>query len=205
MILGLDLDNTLVCYDRLFWQLASERGWISVDMPCRKECVRDELRRTGREADWTLLQGEVYGSRMVEATPFPDVLTALSKLHQAGWQLRIISHRTRTPFAGPSHDLHAAARNWLESQGFLDESRTGLNANRVFLETEKTAKLARINAVGCHCFIDDLPELLADQEFPADVQRVLFDPHRHCPTASVPMNRFHDWSAVMDALKAASS
>ena len=202
MILGLDLDNTLVCYDQLFWRLATGREWIPAEIPCRKECVRDELRRRGRENDWVLLQGEVYGPRMVEASPFPQVLTALAQLRDAGWQLHIISHRTRAPFAGPSYDLHAAAKNWLHSHGFLDESRTGLNAERVFLETEKAAKLARIQVVGCHGFIDDLPELLTDEKFPAGVQRILFDPHRHCPTVTVPMNRFHDWSAVMDAVQA---
>lgn len=205
MILGIDLDNTLVCYDQLFWQLACERGWIPKSVPCRKECVRDELRRQGREADWTLLQGEVYGPRMVDAVLFPHVLSALQDLHQAGWKLHIISHRSRTPFAGPPHDLHASARTWLQSQGFLDEQCTGLTPARVFLETEKSAKLARIQQLGCDCFIDDLPELLTDEKFPPGVQRVHFDPHQHSPASTVLMNRFHDWSAVMDALQAVPS
>lgn len=200
MILGIDLDNTLVCYDQLFWRLACERGWIPETVPCRKECVRDELRRIGREADWTLLQGEVYGPRMIDATPFPNVLPALQQLHAVGCRVHIISHRTKTPFAGPPHDLHASARGWLESQGVIDESRTGLNASRVFLETEKSAKLARIAQLRCECFIDDLPELLTDANFPAGVRRVLFDPHGHCPSLPPEIARFESWQAVLPAI-----
>jgi hypothetical protein len=143
MLLGLDLDNTLVCYDHLFWRLAHERGQISADVPCRKECVRDEFRRTGRETEWTLLQGEVYGRRMRDAEPFPQVLDALAELARAGWDLRIISHRSRTPYAGPPWDLHASAREWLAARGFLNQA-TGLNVDRVHLETDKSGKLARI-------------------------------------------------------------
>lgn len=203
MILGIDLDNTLVCYDQLFWRLACERGWIPKSVPCRKECVRDELRRLGREDDWTLLQGEVYGPRMVDATPFPHVLSALQELHSAGWRTHIISHRTRTPFAGPPHDLHVAARTWLQSQGLLDEPRTGLNPTRVFLETEKSAKLGRIHQLRCEYFIDDLPELLTDPAFPAGICRVLFDPHGHRPVLSPDIVRFDAWSAVLPALTGA--
>ncbi|NDC62910.1 MAG: aminoglycoside phosphotransferase family protein, partial [Planctomycetia bacterium] len=49
-----------------------------------------------------------------------------------------------------------------------------------FFEETKEAKLARIAAIGCTQFVDDLPELLVHPQFPAGVRRVLFDPHgRH--------------------------
>jgi hypothetical protein len=56
----------------------------------------------------------------------------------------------------------------------------------VFFEETKAGKLARIAALGCRAFVDDLPELLGDPAFPAGVRRILFDPGRlHAPPAGV--------------------
>jgi hypothetical protein len=46
------------------------------------------------------------------------------------------------------------------------------------------AKLARVAAVGCTHFIDDLPELLTHPLFPAQVRRILFDPHTAAPLSA---------------------
>ncbi len=39
MLVGLDFDNTIVCYDRLFHRLASERGFITEAVPATKGAV----------------------------------------------------------------------------------------------------------------------------------------------------------------------
>ena len=49
MLVGLDFDNTIVCYDRLFHRLARERGLIPEHVPATKGAVRDHLRNVGRE------------------------------------------------------------------------------------------------------------------------------------------------------------
>ena len=48
-LLGLDFDNTLVKYDRLFYALAIERKLIDKNMPENKIAIRDFLRREGKE------------------------------------------------------------------------------------------------------------------------------------------------------------
>ncbi len=45
------------------------------ELPPTKQAVRDFLRATGREADWTELQGIAYGPRIADAEPFPGVKT----------------------------------------------------------------------------------------------------------------------------------
>ena len=77
MLLGLDFDNTLIRYDALFHQVALERAWIPADTPRDKVAVRDYLRSVGREDDWTLLQGIVYGTRILDAEPFEGMLDTL--------------------------------------------------------------------------------------------------------------------------------
>lgn len=178
--IGVDLDNTLVCYDTVFWMLAMERGWIDDSVPVRKERVRDALRAAGREADWTALQGEVYGPRMVQAVPFPGAVDLFRELSKLGHSVCIISHRSRQPYAGPAWDLHESARTWLDSHGFFGRG-AGLTAAQVFLETARVDKLQRIGSQQLDWFVDDLPELLAAPDFPSQVRRILFDPHHHRP------------------------
>jgi hypothetical protein len=196
MRIGIDLDNTLVCYDRLFWTLASERKWISCDVLPSKERVRDELRRLGRESDWTLLQGEVYGPRMNEAAPFPGARKVLQSFRKQGWSVYIVSHRTKVPFAGEPYDLHAAARDWLATHQFLDVAVTGLDNSSVYLETTKAEKLNRIGSLDLTWFIDDLPELLLEPAFPPRVKKLLFDPHRHCPSVPESIRIAHHWQEI---------
>ena len=172
--IGLDFDNTIVCYDQIFHKAAVERNLIPKDISPFKESIRDYLRSIDREKEWTLLQGYVYGARMEEALPFPGLLDFLQTVKQLGFKITIISHKTKTPYLGPAYDLHQAAQDWMTRQRFFDSSSADIKLEDVSFEVSKEKKLQRIAATGCHLFIDDLPELLADSDFPNQVQRVLF-------------------------------
>lgn len=200
MHIGIDFDNTIVCYDELFWQAARDGGLIPPEIPRSKESVRNALRQSGREEDWTLLQGVVYGARLQEAIAFPGVAEFFQVARSKGWRLYIISHKTRYPYAGPQYDLHLAAANWLRTHGFVGDSPWGISEEQVYFELEKAQKLDRIGVHACSVFIDDLPELLTDPEFPKDVQRLLFDPHsRHLTWPA--QERFDAWANAAAALE----
>lgn len=181
MVVGLDFDNTIVCYDGVFHRAAVEQGLVPADIDQDKGSVRDYLRQVGREEDWTRLQGYVYGAGIGAARPFPGVFAFLAACVEHGSDVRVVSHKTRRPILGEPFDLHAAASGWLESNGFFDTPRTGLSPDRVSFELTKAAKCARIASVGCHYFVDDLPELLCDPAFPAGVTRILFNPSAGSP------------------------
>src|SRR5262245_19310460 len=117
MLVGLDFDNTIVCYDGLFHRLAFEQGLIPAEVPATKGHVRDYLRRIDREDDWTSLQGVGYGPRIVDAAPFSGVKDFLGRCKSAGIRCVIISHKTKHPYLGPPYDLHAAAHNFLTAHG----------------------------------------------------------------------------------------
>lgn len=175
MLIGVDFDNTIACYDRVFPQSALDRGLVPASIAHTKHTVREHLRSVGNEPAWTELQGAVYGPLMKDATPFPGVLTFFARCVKVGVPIAIVSHRTRTPFLGPPYDLHAAAKGWLELVGFHGD--IGLSPDRVFFEATKAEKLARIAALECTHFVDDLPEILGDPAFPPGVERFLFDPN----------------------------
>jgi hypothetical protein len=174
--IGVDFDNTIVSYDGVFHKIAVEQGLIPADTESSKDSVRNHLRAVDREDDWTTLQGHVYGARMDVAQPYPGVREFFKRAVAEGIPISIVSHKTRHPFMGEKHDLHLAARGWLEAQGFFDPAEIGLDESNVFFELTKEAKMARIGALERTVFIDDLPEFLAEAAFPKTVERLLFDP-----------------------------
>jgi hypothetical protein len=176
-IIGVDFDNTIVCYDQVFHQVALEQGLIPGQLPASKSMVRDYLRQCDQEDAWTEMQGYVYGARMQDALPFPGVLRFFQRCRQQGVRVYIISHKTRYPYLGPKYDLHQAAQAWLEKYGFYDPNRLGLANGQVFFELTKQEKIARIARIGCSHFIDDLPEFLSEDGFSPGLERILFDPN----------------------------
>ncbi|MGO9109337.1 MAG: HAD family hydrolase [Thermoguttaceae bacterium] len=176
MIIGVDFDNTIVCYDGLFRKLAVRQGLVPDSTPEAKNAVRDYLRGIGQEDRWTELQGYAYGPGMREARLFPGVLEFFDHCRRVGQEVFIISHRTRYPFLGQRHDLHQAARDFLAQHGFNDPARIGLAVDHIHFHESKQEKVAQINRVGCTHYIDDLPEILTAAELRSDIEKILFDP-----------------------------
>ena len=189
-VVGIDFDNTVVCFDGLFHRAAVEQSLIPADLPTSKTAVRDYLRREGKEPAWTELQGHVYGVKIREAAPFPGALEFIRSSRNLGWKICIISHKTRYPVLGPRHDLHEAARRWLDDRGF-----TGAGLDGLHLELSKEEKLRRIGAEGCAWFIDDLPEFLKEPGFPSTARPILFDPHDEYP-AHAGSPRARSWAEI---------
>ena len=185
MRIGLDFDNTIVCYDAAIATLAEELLDLPPELPRTKLGLRDYLRASGREPEWTAFQGAIYGPGMAHAQPFEGAIETMQALVSKGHQLMIVSHRSRRPYAGPPHDLHTAARDWvserLQAVGLFtgDENENGDSSAVNFLET-RDAKVATIVNLSCHVFVDDLPEVLEASGFPSTTAGILFSPTFEC-------------------------
>jgi hypothetical protein len=177
MHLGLDFDNTLISYDILFRKVALEQGLIPVDTDSNKNAVRDYLRSVDREDEWTKLQGEVYGGRILEAAPYPGMKQILKSISGQNIPLTIVSHKTKTPFIGKQWDLHAAARAWLNQYEMHTQIGPNISHEQTFFELTKQAKCDRIVAVGCTHYVDDLPEIL--EMLPDTITKIHFSPKGH--------------------------
>ncbi len=202
MIVGIDFDNTLVNYADLFYREAQKRGLLPPGVASDRQSVRDALRSLGKEADFTLLQGQIYGPGIFEAEPYPKAIETVTRLRDAGWQIHVISHKTRKPYLGPAHNLHQFAIAWLEAKGFFAPGL--LERQDVFMEESLVAKLARVETQKCACFIDDLPEVLLHPAFPETVARILFDPAgKHCGSEKA-VHSFTSWPEIGQYLAGAS-
>lgn len=190
MIIGLDFDNTIVCYNKIFHNLAVTKGLIPKELPAHKLAIRDYLRNANQELLWTLMQGEVYGTQMSEAEPYPFVAQFISNAQSNGHTIFIVSHKTKYPFMGPKWDLHEPAKAWIKSNITVKEGQ-------VFLEPTKESKLARIAELQCDCFIDDLPEILTDALFPVSTSPILFDPDNSHSKLKLPTIEVHQsWESI---------
>lgn len=195
MIVGIDFDNTLVCYDGIFHAEAHRRGWIPDGIATHKTAVRGYLRSINRDEDFTELQGFVYGPGINQALPYAGAIDCINKLCSLGHSVFIVSHKTRYPYKGPQYDLHEAARGWLESNGIC--SPQGVLRENVFLENTKEEKVSRTVSLGCTHFIDDLPEFLSLAGFHPQTERMLFAPPREDSTTVVSDFRaFESWGEI---------
>jgi hypothetical protein len=202
MRIGVDFDNTLANYDGVFHRAAVDQALIPADLPSDKTSVRDHMRARGQDAEFTVLQGHVYGARMDLVALYPGAREALRVLKAAGHDLFIVSHKTREPLAGPRYDLHAAAFGFLQARGLMGEGAL-FAPGAVFFEFTKEAKATRAAALGCDAFIDDLPEVLALEGFPAGMRAILFDPDRHYPGGhwnGRTFERYRAWAEIGAAL-----
>ena len=93
----------------ILYQEHDEKSLIEESLPIHKTAIRDFLRSQGQDDQFTLLQGEVYGLRILEAEPAEGMLNALGELHKRGVPMVLVSHKTKTPYKGPAYDLHQAA------------------------------------------------------------------------------------------------
>lgn len=201
MRVGIDLDNTLACYDNLFRNVAIEWNLLPPTFLGGKRELRDTLRqRPGGEGDWLRLQAEVYGPRMIDAQLIEGALYFAQACRRRGADLYVISHKTQFAAANPGKfDLHRAALAWMEAHDFFERDGFGLSTKQVFFEPTRSVKCQRIQALGCSHFVDDLEEVFYEPEFPLQVERFLL--HRgsgHPPRG--PFMAFPNWHAIADAI-----
>ena len=157
MRIGIDFDNTMAGYDRLFDRLAREKGLLDEAFHGGKRAIRDILRQRGEqgERDWQCLQALAYGPRMDEAELIEGVSPFLAGCRRQGHPVFIISHKTRHARLGPDGtDLRQAALNWMAAKKLFEEKdQIVLDRKRIFFEDSRRAKIACIRRLKCDIFI----------------------------------------------------
>jgi hypothetical protein len=194
--LGIDLDNTIIDYAHAFGAAVAAAGVAPVEPSGGKTALRDALRaRPGGEAEWTRVQAFAYGPLIERARPFPGVDAFFARARERGLRVTIVSQKTEFAAAAPDGpNLRECAHAWLAAHGIVRDGEPA-----VYFESTRTAKCARIAALGLTHFVDDLVEVFADPAFPAGCTRWLFAPDG--VAAPVPAERtFATWTELADAV-----
>ena len=201
MRIGLDLDNTLICYDQAFLRVGKEEGILPASFEGNKVAVKRALLAERSDGYlWEALQGLVYGRRIDAAMLFDGVAEFIEMCRQRADAVAIVSHKTELAHHDPLlTDLRAAALQWMESNRFFDVSGLGLERRNVYFEGTREDKVRRIRALECDLFVDDLADVLAHAEMPATCRKILFgsDPQSE-------FEQYASWHEVCDAVFPAS-
>jgi hypothetical protein len=172
--IGIDFDNTIIAYDDVFCIAAKACGLIAPGFSGSKQAVRDAIRPLpDGELAWQRLQGQVYGKGIGGAKMVAGVEAFLRRCRTEGCVVVVVSHKTEYGHFDPDGvNLRTAALDWMAAQGLLDGDRGFARAD-VYFESTRAEKLKRIDALSLTHFIDDLPEVLTDLNFPPRVERIL--------------------------------
>ncbi|MGA2081042.1 MAG: hypothetical protein ABSH53_10590 [Holophaga sp.] len=197
MLIGIDLDNTLICYDQVFRRLAAEAGLqFAHPSPGPKE-IRAAARRCPEgDIAWQKLQGAAYGPGILEARPAEGVLDFLRRCARERVPVWVISHKTEFAAQDPTRtNLRRAALDWLAAQG-LFRPEMGLEPGRCRFAASRTEKIALIRSQGCTHFVDDLDETFREPSFPDGVTRILYAPQDPVPVDLPGVRIVRSWAEV---------
>ncbi len=198
-ICGVDFDNTIVTYDELLAAIAHERGLLDSVIPATKRMIRDKIRRLpDGEIEWQKCQALLYGSRIREAR-LSDGVSAFFQLCRAHEiPVYIISHKSEySRYDATGTNLRDAAVGWMAAHNFFGPGGFGLTRDVVYFAGTRQEKTARLTALRCTDFIDDLEETFLEESFPANVRRILYEPGRESPPpAGVKLMK--SWQEISD-------
>lgn len=193
--IGIDFDNTIICYDKVFAAVARQRGLVPESWDGMKTDVRDYLRaRAGGELAWQGLQGFVYGKGIRGAEIYPGVREFLAACRKTGAGVYIVSHKTQFGHQDPDRvDLREAARGWLRSAGLIEADDAALAAGNIYFEDTLAAKVERLASLQLDIFIDDLVDVFEQPHFPKATRSILFTQSQApCPDHCEPIATWAD-------------
>jgi hypothetical protein len=159
VIVGLDLDNTIVNCDSLFKREAERLLGSRIETDDRGD-VRDIVRARAGDSSWTTIQADVYSHLYQFCRPFGGAIETIKYLNTVVGkdQIYIISHKTVLDSAGKGLRLRDYAQSWINENLF---SFGLLKPGNVYFCDTKDSKLERIKDVGCDFFFDDLEDIVA--------------------------------------------
>ena len=197
MKIGVDLDNTIICYDNVFAHVARTLGY-DCDGALTKNSIKTWFNNKGMDYKFTEIQGLVYGKYIKHADLFGGVKDCLEAWCKQQHEMYIVSHKTKYPIIGEKIDLRKAAIRYLIDTGIVKQG--SIPVENVFFEGTVRSKLIRISKLNLDVFIDDLPAILNANEFPPLTSKILFDPKRKTKEVS---NFFMatDWLKIATFIK----
>ena len=128
MLIGLDFDNTLACYNDVFSSEAKIEGLVNEQWKGSKQELKFLLSTLeDGQTIWQKMQGRVYGPSMQKATLFPGAARFLLRCKLKGHTVFIVSHKTKYGHYDKTKTLlREASLKWMDSQGFFKNDVFGI-------------------------------------------------------------------------------
>jgi hypothetical protein len=162
--IGIDLDNTIISYDRAFRLGAILNGLVPKDCKLNKKALRDQIRKQSNgESKWQKLQGYIYSEGIINATLFPGVYRFLWRCYERNIEVEVVSHKTEYGhFDIKKTSLRESATNFLINQGLLDKKNPLIK--KITYKSSQKEKIDYIKNNNYEWFIDDLEQIIFSPE-----------------------------------------
>ncbi len=133
--IGIDFDNTILNYDRVFRILAKKiynEDYKNLD----KSNIRLNIIKKYGEKEWMKIQGKAYGKYIKFARINEGIQNFIKRGIILGYEIYIVSHKTEFGHFDKSKiNLREAAINWLRNHKFFLKNKIGFNKkNNIFLK-----------------------------------------------------------------------
>ena len=207
MIIGLDLDNTIIDYRNAFWETALETGILiesdrdfvtkNRDTIPNKKQIKNYFSICKKDFfSWEALQGQVYGKYIHYAKLFPGIGNFLLHAKRRKNQIFILSHKTEYGHHDESFtNLRKAALSFLQNNSLLN-GKYGITKKNIFFFNTRKEKIDKIAELNCGYFVDDLQEVLEDKIFPKKTTKIHFDIHSEKSSSGI----FNSWEKISNEI-----
>jgi len=171
--LGIDLDNTVICYDKLIYDLAKKKypDLNFTKSNISKESIKKKIIKFYGNNQWTELQGLIYGEKILKADLYDNFKEVIKELKN-NFKIFIISHKTRYPVLGEKINLRNSAKNFLKNNKISFCENELIDQKRIYFAETKQEKIDIIKGQKIDIFIDDLDEILS--ELPKNIKKIHF-------------------------------
>lgn len=168
MRVGIDLDNTIINYNKSFGTFAYQAGLVKSRKRWTKETIKEKIIKNSSENDWSRLQSKVYGEKIKYAELFSGVETFFNYLNFISAEIFIVSHKTKYPYIGKKINLRKKATQWILSKF------KKLSKNQILFADTIDKKVKKITELNLDYFIDDLELIFLHSKFPKKTNKILF-------------------------------
>jgi hypothetical protein len=196
--IGIDFDNTIVCYDDVFCNLAFNKGWVNKNSGLSKNKVRDLIHKSNNGIEkWKELQSMVYSDLISIAPPMSDVFKFIKSCNYHNISICIVSHKTEyAEIDTNGGNLREKALDWIHAHKV--KYGVHLPADNIYFTDTREEKIKLIKKLKFDYFIDDLEGVLCHRIFPRDVRRILISRSKKRVYSNCSLTRKKNWSEIRD-------
>ena len=190
MRVGIDLDNTIINYSKVFLKICNKYN-LKINKENPKVKLKNYIRKNISKEKWTEIQGKVYGKEILTANIFQNFNSFIRFAKRNNIDVTIISHKSKYPILGKKINLHLKALQFLKKKINLKLIK---NKN-IYFETSMKNKIEKIKECECDYFIDDLLEVFKNKKFPKTTEKLLFK------DKYINTKNFNNWNEIIKFFK----
>ena len=175
MNIGIDLDNTIINYDKRFVDVASKKKYINKNWKGVKQDLKEEIKKLENgNAKWNKVQSIVYGDLSKKVFVNIGFYEFLWRAKLKKHNIFIISHKTIHPHYNKNIFLRDEANKFLNRNNIIKL----VGARNIYYTDSLKDKICLINSKNLDWFIDDLEEVLNNTNISINLKKIKYSKYK---------------------------